>query len=277
MFNIISKIASRRETVESVKCVYDQLPPVDCRNLLAGLAAKLYADRKLLVSKPESVNNLARKLCDDESKHGIVVYDAFKLSDGLMGGLRLERLSHILYGIYSYENDDEQPELLDAYAETLANVIGAELPDNSGDSLKRLFGDDSEYIVACALLCLAGRETEDMYNYAYDKLIPALEDISFLTSDNIHQDVVTALEILKYAPQAFDDEEEFAEIESDELKYAMLLLAALAECSVEKGKNYSFSDMCSDCEDEDADEDDDNDELDRRLDALDWDEFFAEE
>lgn len=285
MNNTISRIASDEKTIARIKCAYDQMPQTDIRSLLAGIAAKLYVDRKMFLSNPESVNELARKLCEEESKHGIAVFDAYKLSDVFAGMLYLDTISQILFGIYSYEYNDEESDFheLDAYADKLEKVIGAELPDISGESIERVFGGESEYIVACALLCLAGRETEDMYNYAYDKLIPALEDITRFTSDNIPRDVATALEILKYAPLAFEDSDYFWQIEEDPLKYVMLLISALAECSNKEGHYHFFCGLDtvddSECEDEEYafEYDGETDELDRQLDALNWDEFFVNE
>ena len=122
-----------------------------------------------------------------------------------------------------------------------------------------------------------------MYNYAYDKLIPALEDITRFSSDNIHRNVVTALEILKYAPLAFEDSDYFWQIEEDPLKYVMLLISALAECSNKEGHYHFFCGLDtvddSECEDEEYafEYDEETDELDRQLDALNWDEFFVDE
>ena len=52
MNNTISRIASDEKTIARIKCAYDQMPQTDIRSLLAGIAAKLYVDRKMFMSNP---------------------------------------------------------------------------------------------------------------------------------------------------------------------------------------------------------------------------------
>ena len=281
MINIITKLADRETEINKVKNVYIGLPDSEPDDLAAAFAARIFFDTRMFVSIRYSSLDMTRKLCS-EFDHGVSIYKAYRLTQALGYTMNLDYLRVIMFSILSAQiRDPLDLATLDGYAFTLSKTFE-----------KVLTGDDHDAgIIACALLTLAGREENDRFNFAYDTLLPALEEQNYSNLE-MERNIVYALDILYQAD--CDLRAKYSDLNVDYLVedavlYRALLIAVLADFmgddlykwyttfssldtdlaeSLLQGKccydpEENFSD--SDCETQDHDP----------LDDLDWDEFFS--
>ena len=281
MINIITMLADRETEINRVKNVYIGLPDSEPEDLAAAFAARIFFDTRMFVSISYSSLDMTRKLCS-EYDHGVSIYKAYRLTQALGYKMDLDRLRVIMFSILSAQICEPLDlATLDGYAFTLSKTFE-----------KVLTGDDHDAgIIACALLTLAGREENDRFNFAYDTLLPALEDQNFSNFET-EKNIVYALDILYQADcdlRAKYSDLDVDYVVEDAVLYRALLIAVLADFmgddlyklytafssldtdfteSLLQGKccydpEENFSD--SDCETQDHDP----------LDDLDWDEFFS--
>ena len=281
MINIITKLADRETEINKVKNVYIGLPDSEPDDLAAAFAARIFFDTRMFVSIRYSSLDMTRKLCS-EFDHGVSIYKAYRLTQALGYTMNLDYLRVIMFSILSAQiREPLDLATLDGYAFTLSKTFE-----------KVLTGDDHDAgIIACALLTLAGREENDRFNFAYDTLLPALEEQNYSNLE-MERNIVYALDILYQAD--CDLRAKYSDLNVDYLVedavlYRALLIAVLADFmgddlykwyttfssldtdlaeSLLQGKccydpEENFSD--SDCETQDHDP----------LDDLDWDEFFS--
>ena len=272
MFNIITDIAKDTNKLTELGVVYDDIPAANTDDTAAALGARIFLDTRLFGSSINDINKLTKKLCCEED-HGLATYTASKLTRVLGDSLDLGKLKYILYSIlYSETAGSWGIEYLDSYTEELANSCD-----------KVLFNKQHDIgLLACALLCLAGREEIERYNFAYDVLIPAISEQNFNAS-GVEKDVALALELLRQAENdlstLYDDYDEITEEPS---VYRALLIAALADLEgddatalggqfCDRTKVFSENDLLRPEELSGPEEDY------GPLDDLDWDEFFVDE
>ena len=281
MINIITELADRETEINKVKDVYIGLPDSEPEDLAAALAASIFFDTRMFSCIRNSSVDMTRKLCCEDD-HGVCIYKAYRLTQALGYKMNLDRLRVIMFSILSAQiREPLDLAALDGYAFTLSKTFE-----------KVLTGDDHDAgIIACALLTLAGREENDRFNFAYDTLLPALEDQNY-SSLEMERNVVHALDILYQAD--CDLRAKYSDLDvdyfvEDAVLYRALLIAVLADFmgddlykqytafssldtdlaeSLLQGKccydpEENFSD--SGCETQDHDP----------LDDLDWDEFFS--
>ena len=283
MINIITKLADRENEINKVKNVYIGLPDSEPEDLAAAFAARIFFDTRMFISIRNSSLDMTRKLCS-EFDHGVCIYRAYRLTQALGYTMNLDFLRVIMFSILSAEiHEPLDLAALDGYAFTLSKTFE-----------KVLTGDDHDAgIIACALLTLTGREENDRFNFAYDTLLPALEDQNFSNFET-EKNIVYALDILWQADcdlRAKYSDLDVDYVVEDAVLYRALLIAVLADFmgddlykqyttfssldtdfaeSLLQGKccydpEENFSD--SGCETQDHDP----------LDELDWDEFFSYE
>ena len=281
MINIITKLADRETEINKVKDVYIGLPDSETEDLAAAFAARIFFDTRMFVSIRYSSLDMTRKLCS-EFDHGVSIYKAYRLTQALGYTMNLDYLRVIMFSILSAQiREPLDLATLDGYAFTLSKTFE-----------KVLTGDDHDAgIIACALLTLAGREENDRFNFAYDTLLPALEEQNYSNLE-MERNIVYALDILYQADcdlRAKYSDLDVDYVVEDAVLYRALLIAVLADFmgddlykwyttfssldtdlaeSLLQGKccydpEENFSD--SDCETQDHDP----------LDDLDWDEFFS--
>ena len=281
MINIITKLADRETEINKVKNVYIGLPDSEPGDLAAAFAARIFFDTRMFSSISYSSLDMTRKLCC-EYDHGVCIYQAYRLTQALGYMMNLDRLRVIMFSILSAQiGEPLDLAALDGYAFTLSQTFG-----------KVLSGDDHDAgIIACALLTLAGREENDRFNFAYDTLLPALDDPNF-SNYEMEKNIVYALDILYQADCDLRAKYSVFDVDyivEDAVLYRALLIAVLADfmgddlyklyttfSSLDTGFTESLlqGKCCYDPEENFSDSDCETQAPDP-LDDLDWDEFFS--
>ncbi len=227
MDNIITNIAGRDTAIGHITEIWNKLPRSNISDTAAALGARFFIESRNFLSEISTVNELTKKLCCDADEHGISTYKAYKLeealrtSDCLGSDLNLDKICDILYGIFSVEAENERElDELDKYASVLAGTCFDLLMDKPHNM----------EAVVCALLCLAGRNETDMYNYAYDVLVPALSgNTNWLDCTDIHANIALALELLSNAERSLGlITDVYDEVTEDPLLYKLLFIAAFS-------------------------------------------------
>ena len=281
MINIITKLADRETEINKVKDVYIGLPDSETEDLAAAFAARIFFDTRMFSSRCYSSLDMTRKLCC-EYDHGVSIYKAYRLTQVFEYTMNLDCLRVILFSILSaqiYEPLDLAA--LDGYAFTLSKTFEKVLTGNDHDA----------GIIACALLTLAGREENDRFNFAYDTLLPALDDPNFSNYET-EKNIVYALDILYQADCDLRAKYSVFDVDyivEDAVLYRALLIAVLADfmgddlyklyttfSSLDTGFTESLlqGKCCYDPEENFSDSDCETQAPDP-LDDLDWDEFFS--
>ncbi len=281
MINIITKLADRENEINKVKNVYIGLPDSEPGDLAAAFAASIFFETRMFSCIRNSSVDMTRKLCC-EYDHGVCIYKAYRLTQALGYMMNLDRLRVIMFSILSAQiGEPLDLAALDGYAFTLSKTFE-----------KVLTGDDHDAgIIACALLTLAGREENDRFNFAYDTLLPALEEQNYSNLE-MERNIVYALDILYQADcdlRAKYSDLDVDYVVEDAVLYRALLIAVLADfmgddlyklyttfSSLDTGFTESLlqGKCCYDPEENFSDSDCETQAPDP-LDDLDWDEFFS--
>lgn len=273
--NIFTFAESFAADISRIGKVWRELPFSNYDDTAAALGAVSFMTAKSFLTDITKVNKLVKAVCS-ETGSGRCTYQACRLREAVGGELDLGSLKLILYTILSAEYEEEYSlSELNAYADLMTEV-----------TQEVLDGKDYDVeVLNCALLCLAGLDDTERYDFAYDTLIPELNSFSLTFPNELQESVDLALEILCKSSSKLSGSIDGTEsIVSDPLLYRTLLIAALDAFVNDSSASSDgiFSDFGVDDLDSDDEEyfcDDIEDDLyeDDLLDDddLEWDEFYS--